>query len=911
MLNKENYVPWSSCLLCYAKSGPNGKLIYNSIINGPYVRRMIPEPGDAARTVLVPKTFHEHTDDELTEVEVKHMEADDQAIQTILFGLPEDIYATIDRIQLQAEEFDLMATASDLDEIKEYTELLEPKPKPHQVQQNDSNVNSAIFSVEQYGGTVEQHPTNVEETRVLYDSLYNNFATKVKKVNSVNRKLRETNVDLTTELVRYKNQEKCFEISQEKYEKLERCYQQSVYQEQCLSKKINALHLNSEAYKFVRDFQSFAKDADEYLAKHKASEWEIKRLLRALVSLDIMSVMQNNFVVDTSNLQNELEPYYDMQQKIERLQAQFGDQKGKHKNTPCVSDTLDPFPQKLKNDNVELEFQVRNYKKENAHLKTAYKNLFYFINVKRGQTKLIINSFQNKLHDTIYENAKLRAQLFNKVSKQKDTTKGTSTNTKFANQSTERNSLLQSLRNKCVVRQPNAFQSERPKFSKTQVPQKVDKTNDLSNPVTSNSVPNTNEPKVLENDKGIAPGMFRINPFKNSRELKFVPNKPIKASVKTNMITVSQPHVVTKKAANSDLNGFSSTGIDITTKTRRLQPRSNIKNDKVPSASKCSHIKNKEVEVEDHPRNLPLSKNKKHISSECNNIKLAIRNDKSKIVCAMCKQFLITANHDVCLLNYMNGMNSRSKKQKTNVSNIANQRKHKAQVWKPKNVGSKERLASPKPSKPRMHRRWSPTRNMFYIKGKLNASSESKWLSKYVYDSSTWVVPSISVILGFADLQWGNILITRVYFVKGLGHNLFSAGQFCDSDLEATSTKSWLWHQRLSHLNFNTINDLARNDLVTGLPKFKYHKEYLCPSCKQGKSKRASHPPKPVLNSKQRSKDEAPEEIKTFLKKIIVLLQVLVIIVRTKNGTEFKNQVLQEYFNSAGISHQSSFVRTP
>ncbi|GKB14306.1 retrovirus-related pol polyprotein from transposon TNT 1-94 [Tanacetum coccineum] len=68
----------------------------------------------------------------------------------------------------------------------------------------------------------------------------------------------------------------------------------------------------------------------------------------------------------------------------------------------------------------------------------------------------------------------------------------------------------------------------------------------------------------------------------------------------------------------------------------------------------------------------------------------------------------------------------------------------------------------------------------------------------------------------------------------------------------ATSTKSWLWHQRLSHLNFDTINDLARNDLVTGLPKFKYQKEHLCPSCEQGKSKRASYPPKPVPNSKTR-----------------------------------------------------------
>nr|GEY73949.1 retrovirus-related Pol polyprotein from transposon TNT 1-94 [Tanacetum cinerariifolium] len=68
----------------------------------------------------------------------------------------------------------------------------------------------------------------------------------------------------------------------------------------------------------------------------------------------------------------------------------------------------------------------------------------------------------------------------------------------------------------------------------------------------------------------------------------------------------------------------------------------------------------------------------------------------------------------------------------------------------------------------------------------------------------------------------------------------------------ASSTKSWLWHQRLSHLNFDTINDLARNDLMSSLPKFKYHKEHLCPFYEQGKRKRASHPPKPVPNSRQR-----------------------------------------------------------
>nr|GEZ05278.1 retrovirus-related Pol polyprotein from transposon TNT 1-94 [Tanacetum cinerariifolium] len=600
--------------------------------------------------------------------------------------------------------------------------------------------------------------------------------------------------------------------------------------------------------KFIGDFKSLAKEDDESLVKQKALELEIERLLRAVISQDIMFVVQNNSVVDTSNLQTELErtkerfenciikkenkyaklwndwykkceeckydkisydkAYTDMQHKIEWLQAQLRDLKGKSKDTSGVSDTLNPLSQKLENENVELEFQ--------------------------------------------------------------------SVNTKFVKQS--------------ILGKP-------PKFGEIHA---------LSKPLTSNSILTPQEYKVVKNDKVIAPGIFRINPFKPSREEKHVPNN-VRASVRTKPITVLQPPDITKKVVNSDSNGFSSTGVD-NTKTRRPQPRSNTKNDRVPSTSKSSQSKNKEVEVEEHHRKLLLSRNRKHMLSECNNIKLATHNVYSKVVCAMCKQCLISVNHDVCLLKYVNGMTSRGKNQKANVS-IKEKQKNKIQ---------------------------------------------------------------------------------RMYFVEGLGHNLVSVGQFCDSDLEvafkrnacfirnlegvdllkgnrsknlytinlhemasaspiclmacASSTKSWLWHQRLSHLNFDTINDLAKNNLVFDLPKFKYHKEHLCPSCEQGKSKRASHPPKPVPNSMQmlhllhidlcgpmriasinekryvlvivddysrytwvhflRSKDEAPDVIKTFLKRITVLLQSLVILIRTDNGTEFINQVLKEYFDTVGISHQ-------
>nr|GEZ01859.1 hypothetical protein [Tanacetum cinerariifolium] len=372
---------------------------------------------------------------------------------------------------------------------EKYTELLEPIPEPHQVPQNDSNAIYEVSSVEQGGGTVEQHL--------------------------------------------------------------------------------------------------------------KALELEIKRLLRAVVSQNIMSVVQHNSVIDTSNLQTELEctkerfenyiikkeneyakiwidwykkyeeykydkisydkAYNDMQQKIERLQAQLRYLKGKIKDTSSVSSTLNPLPQNLENENIELEFHVWNYEKENAHLKTAYKNLFDSINVTRTQTKTIIDSLQTKLHDTIYENAKLRAQLFNKVSGQKDTARGMSANAKFAKKS--------------ILGKPPSF--SRPKLyvvtplPKSTIFPKVGETHALSKPVTSNSAPTPTELKVMKNDNVISPGIFKINPFKASWVDNFVPNKHVKASVMTKPITVSQPHVITKNDVNSKTNGFSSKDVKSTTRTRR------------------------------------------------------------------------------------------------------------------------------------------------------------------------------------------------------------------------------------------------------------------------------------------------------------------------------------------------------
>nr|GEW55117.1 integrase, catalytic region, zinc finger, CCHC-type, peptidase aspartic, catalytic [Tanacetum cinerariifolium] len=148
----------------------------------------------------------------------------------------------------------------------------------------------------------------------------------------------------------------------------------------------------------------------------------------------------------------------------------------------------------------------------------------------------------------------------------------------------------------------------------------------------------------------------------------------------------------------------------------------------------------------------------------------------------------------------------------------------------------------------------------------------------------------VAKIVGYEDYQIGNVTISQVYYVEGLGHDLFSVGQFCDSDLEVafrrhtcfirnldevdlltgswgnnlytlsiqditasspicllsktSKTKSWLWHRRLSHLNFGAINHLARQGLVRGISKLKFEKDHLCSACTMGKSTRKTHKPK-------------------------------------------------------------------
>nr|GEZ74553.1 retrovirus-related Pol polyprotein from transposon TNT 1-94 [Tanacetum cinerariifolium] len=201
-------------------------------------------------------------------------------------------------------------------------------------------------------------------------------------------------------------------------------------------------------------------------------------------------------------------------------------------------------------------------------------------------------------------------------------------------------------------------------------------------------------------------------------------------------------------------------------------------------------------------------------------------------------------------------------------------------------------------------------------------------------------------ITGYGDYVQGNLMICHVYYVEVLEHNLFSVEQFCDGDLEiafrlntcyvrnldgddlltgfcdsnfytisifemeasspvclmsrATSTKSWLWHRRLSHLNFGTVNQLTSKDLVDGLSKFKYNKDHLCSACEQGKSKRASLPSKLVQSTESKLELLYMDLCRSMRLKLLLLLVLLRIALLYTH--EYYATSLQEVFDNSAVN---------
>nr|GEW31602.1 hypothetical protein [Tanacetum cinerariifolium] len=316
-----------------------------------------------------------------------------------------------------------------------------------------------------------------------------------------------------------------------------------------------------------------------------------------------------------------------------------------------------------------------------------------------------------------------------------------------------------------------------------------------------------------------------------------------------------------------------------------------LKSNQIEDTVMLNNSQRKKQEVEDHRKNVKFSKNKTFVTA-CND-SLNAKTSNVNFICVTCGKYVLNDKHDMCVLHSSNGVNSRTK------------------IPMVVPISTREPKCTVKQSVAKPLRR-------ILVK-----------IILFIFDSrcSKHMTRNLKLLTNFVEK------------FLGLNHNLLSFGQFCDTDLEvafrkstcyirdlkgndlltgsrgtdlysitlqdttspnpiclmakATLSQAWLWHRRLSHLNFDTINLLSKNDIVIGLPKLKFVKDHLCSSCELGKAKQKSFQTKTTPSSKRRG------------------IHAQVRIVRTDKGTKFLNKTLHAYFASEGINHQTSVARTP
>nr|GEU70353.1 hypothetical protein [Tanacetum cinerariifolium] len=194
----------------------------------------------------------------------------------------------------------------------------------------------------------------------------------------------------------------------------------------------------------------------------------------------------------------------------------------------------------------------------------------------------------------------------------------------------------------------------------------------------------------------------------------------------------------------------------------------------------------------------------------------------------------------------------------------------------------------------------------------------------------------VAKIMGYGDYKIGNVTISRVYFVEGLRHNLFSMGQFCDSDLEVAFRQHTCFIRNLDGVDLQTssrgnnlytlsLQDMMAQGLVRGLPKLKYKKDHLCSACAMGKSTKKSHKPQSEDTNQEklyllhmdicgpmRTESVNGKKFHYQVSKVdSSAAKGPVRHIRIDNRTEFVNQTLRKYYEVVGISHETSVARSP
>nr|GFA50423.1 hypothetical protein [Tanacetum cinerariifolium] len=363
-----------------------------------------------------------------------------------------------------------------------------------------------------------------------------------------------------------------------------------------------------------------------------------------------------------------------------------------------------------------------------------------------------------------------------------------------------------------------------------------------------------------------------VTPKKNVKKVRFAEPLTSSSNIK---------QVESTKTSDSNTPVLSHTGLKCSTSNYGSKPSGNKKNDMI-SQIRSRNMKNK---VNVQPRNV---NKKNRVVQPIHNVdvKQSQLNANSKLICSTCKKSMFNDVHDMCLLDFVKNVNSRAKSAKKHKSKIFGNLRvmnTSANVVPPKKTTSYS-VETQKPKlkvyrrKPENVKNVGSSKKAKIVESKNANHSEPNhtWGSNAtdIQSSSSFVMTGIvrfkndhvARIMGYGDYQLGNVTILRVYYVEGLG----SVGQFCDADLEvafwkntcfirnlegvdlisgsrdknlytislddmlktspiclllkASKTKSWLWNRRLSHLNFDTLNKLAKDGLARGIPRLKFQK---------------------------------------------------------------------------------------
>ncbi|GJY26955.1 retrovirus-related pol polyprotein from transposon TNT 1-94 [Tanacetum coccineum] len=730
---------------------------------------------------------------------------------------------------------------------------------------------------------------------------------------------------------------------------------------------------------------------------------ENERLLAQAIDNDIVNTVVNlsvnNACENENSVSNQSAPSFNQLFELNELRAQ-----SQKKDTTIMKlkeqikslkGNVDANNVKMDIDeietlNIELEHRVSKLVAKNKHLKQTYKQLYDSIKPARVQSKkqcdALINQVNLKSVEISDLNAKLQKQGLVLTTLKNDLRKlkgkalvDDAVKTLFVDPTVSKmdmEPITPKLLNKRTAHSACIKHTQEEAFVLRDIVEHV-KANYPQDPLLEYAFRYTKViqellshiSKTCPSIYNSGPQLVAVTPRNKDKKVRFAEPLTSYGNTKTD----SSSNIVSNKRV------LHSTGVKLSTSASGSQPSGNTRNDKI-QRSPSSNLKNK---VEAHSRNIKSSLNKKNDIVKRNgsaSVQHSKKNENSDSVCI--KRDNCMSFDNLCVSNTMKNVKSRVKTKPV-------KKLSKREVWKPTG---------------KMFTKigyiWRPAGRTFTLVGNMcpltritTTTTEVPFRKPIVLETETpkpvvTLVYSrkprknkntdsvskpkvVQIVLWYLDsgcfkhmTEDRSQLTNFVSKFLGLGHNLFSVGQFCDSNLEvafrqhtcyirnlegvdlltgsqgdnlytlslgdmmasspicllskAFKTKSWLWHRRLSHLNFRAINHLARHGLVRGLPKLKFEKDHLCSACTLGKSTKKPHKPKSEDTNQEKTLSVAHGSVWTntcrecqWKKMIQVRIKETVRRIKTDNRTEFVNQTLREYYEKVDISYETSVSRSP